>query len=231
MPQISEPIVSNTLVENVTLQLRQMISEGRVKVGEYFPPQREMATQFGVGLSTVREAFQKLAAMGLVTSHPGKGTWVTIDHMSVLMDPMFVKTRLGELHARQVSEARSVVEVALTKFAASRATPEDLQRIQAALQAMERAQNDQDFVDADLDFHLSVAAAGHNELLEQFYHLTRQLLAEIIAEMVMLPEVKEKSIKLQWIIAQAIVSSDVEKAQWAALEHMRYIEELLNAYE
>ncbi|MBN1535437.1 MAG: FadR family transcriptional regulator [Anaerolineales bacterium] len=223
-------ITTNTLVTSVTDQLRQMIVEGDVKVGEYFPSQKELAAQFGVGLSTIREAFQNLAAMGLVRSRPGKGTWVSAASYVNLMDPVMVKTRLGELHARQVYEARSVIEVALTQFASERATEAQIEKIWAALKAMETAESDEAFVEADLDFHLSVAAAGQNQLLEQFYHLTRELLSEIVTEMVALPEVKEQSILLQRRIAQYIEDKNVEEARQAALDHMQYIKVLVDVY-
>ena len=166
----------------------------------------------------------------MVKSHPGKGTWVNEDAFKPLINPTIVSTRLGELKARQVYEARVVVEVALTKLAAERANKDDIQRISEALEAMETAQNDDEFVEADLEFHLAVARAGHNELLEQFYHLTRSLVSQVITEMVMLPDVKRNSIRLQRSIAQAIEKSDVKEAQKAALEHMDYIESLLTAY-
>ena len=53
-----------------------------------------------------------------------------------LIHPEAVKARLGELNARSLAEARSVVEVALTEFAATRATDDDLARIRAAMVAM-----------------------------------------------------------------------------------------------
>lgn len=226
-----QEISSNTLVTSVTDQLREMIINGEIKVGEYFPSQKKLAAKYGVGLSTIREAFQKLAAMGLVDSRPGKGTWVSSNSLNNLMDPVVVKTRLGELHARQVYEARSVIEVALTKFAAERATKIQIDKIWAGLEAMENATNDEEFVKADLDFHLSVAAASNNQLLEQFYHLTRKLLSEVVAEMIALPEVKEKSLILQRKIVQSIEEGNTEEAQRAALDHMQYIKVLLDTYE
>jgi GntR family transcriptional repressor for pyruvate dehydrogenase complex len=231
MSNLYGTIPHSTLVADVAKALRGMILEGKIKAGEFLPPQKELATEFGVGLSTIREAIQVLTAIGLVRSHPGKGTWVNENAFGTLIDPMEVSNRLGELRARQVYEARSVIEVALTKLAAERASPEDVRRIWNALKAMESFNTEDEFVEADLEFHLAVASAAHNELLEQFYHLIRSILSQVITEMVMLPEVKEKSIQLQRSIAQAIKKSDVSEAEKAALKHMNYIESLLTAYE
>jgi len=219
----------STLVADITQELRQMILTGKVQPGEFLPPRKDLAAQLGVGLSTVHEAIQVLTAVGMIESHPGKGTWVRHDALDTLIHPAVVDTRLGELNAREVYEARSVIEVALTEFAAQQATPEDIERIWDALEAMEAAaENEEAFVEADLEFHLAVAKAGHNDLLEQFYHLARKLLSEVITKMVKLPKVKDESIRFQRAIAEAIEQRDVHKARQAARNHWLYIGHVLD---
>jgi GntR family transcriptional repressor for pyruvate dehydrogenase complex len=90
--------------------------------------------------------------------------------------------------------------------------------------------DEEGFVKADLEFHFAVAKAGHNHLLEQFYHLVRELLSEVIAEMVALPKVKDESIVLQRAIALAIEEKNIQRAEEAAQKHMQYIENLLRIY-
>jgi DNA-binding FadR family transcriptional regulator len=82
-------------------------------------------------------------------------------------------------------------------------------------------------VEADLDFHLAVARAGRNELLEQFYHLSRRLIVQVITEVLNLPGVKRDSIPYQRAIAEAIERGDPEEAHRAAVSHMAYVDELL----
>lgn len=228
---MNQVVERNTLVSNVAEQLRAQIAEGRFGAGEYLPPQKELAERFGVGLSTIREAVQSLSAAGLLKSYPGKGTWVNDDALSTLIHPQVVKTRLGELKARQVHEARSVIEVALTELAAGHATAGEIEKIHQALLDMENAKNEQDFIEADLSFHLMVAKAGHNDLLEQFYQLVQQLLIQVVKELIHLPQVKSESMPLQWAVYKAIMAGDRKAAQKAAQAHMDYIEQLLDTYE
>ncbi len=221
-------IRKSTLVEHVADELRQMILTQAVRPGGYFPPRKELAAHFGVGLSTVHEAIQGLTAMGMLESRPGKGTWVRPDALETLIHPTTVRRRLGELEAQHICEARSVLEVALTELAAQRATPADIQRMNAALQAMEaHLENDDAFVKADWEFHLAVAAASHSVLLEQLYHLAHKLLAEITTELIKLPQVKENGLRIQWKIARAIEQGDPEQARKAAADHMVVINQLL----
>ena len=222
---------TSTLVDDVTDEIRQMVLSGEIEPGEFLPTRKELAAQFGVGLSTVQEAIQALSAVGMLASRAGKGTWVREDALDVLIHPEAVRTRLGELNARKVYEARRVVEIALTEMAAKRATPEDIERIWHAMHRMEANVHHTDaFVRADLDFHLGVARASKNELLEQFYHLARKLLVEVIHELVSLPRVQQDSIPFQRAILEAIEKRDPELARQAAEEHMAYVEHLLDKW-
>jgi DNA-binding FadR family transcriptional regulator len=218
----------SSLVDDAAAELRQMIVGGQLRPGEFLPPQKELAARFGVGASTIREAVQTLVAVGLLQSHPGKGTWVREDSGAGLIHPEAVKARLGELNARSLAEARSVVEVALSEFAAGRATAEDIARIRAAMTAMRANAADLPaFIKADFEFHLAIADAGHNELLAQFYQLTRTLFKEVSYELISLPAVQEESIEIQAAVLAAIEARDPQRARRAAEAHMQYIYRLL----
>ncbi len=218
----------NSLVDETAEHLRQMVLGGKLSPGDYLPPQKELAAELEVGASTIHEAVQILVAVGLLQSHPGKGTWVRRDALDGLIRPDAVRARLGELNARSLVEAHAVIEVALTEMAASRASPEEIGTISSALEGMRQSLGDTSaFVKADLEFHTGVAVAGHNDLLAQFYQLARTLLEEIIIELVSLPAVKEESVRIQAAILSTIERHDVPAARRAAEEHMRYIEYLL----
>jgi GntR family transcriptional regulator, transcriptional repressor for pyruvate dehydrogenase complex len=219
-----------TVAEEVAGEIRSLILTGQLKPGDFLESQKLLAERYDVGLSSVREAVQLLAAVGLLESHPGKGTWVRETALNTLFSPDEVKARLGELHAREVYEARMVVEAALTRLAAERATSEDIRAIWGALAEMKAAEDDPTFIQADLEFHLAVARAGKNNLLEQFYHLSRQLLSEVISQVIMLPHVKEESIPLQEDIARAIAAHEVAQAVDAEQAHIRYIDRMLSTY-
>jgi GntR family transcriptional repressor for pyruvate dehydrogenase complex len=225
-PQID----TSTLVDRVTDEIRRMILTEELQPGDFLPTRKELAARFDVGLSTVHEAIQALTAVGMLESRPGKGTWVREDALHTLIHPAVVKTRLGELGNQKIYDARSVIEIALTEFAAQQATPEDIERIENAMSALEAAvQDDEAFVEADLEFHLAVARAGHNELLEQFYHLSRKLLSGVIADMMRrVPGLKEDSIRLQEAIAQAVAQHDAQEARRAAIDHMEYFARCLS---
>jgi DNA-binding FadR family transcriptional regulator len=91
--------------------------------------------------------------------------------------------------------------------------------------------DDEAFGDADVAFHIAVARAGHNDLLEQFYYLARKLLAATIGELIRLPRVQEEAVVIQRQLARAITTGDATGARRAALDHMEIIERLLDQTE
>lgn len=218
----------STLVDDTADQIRQMILSGEVKPGELLPPRKELAEQFGVGISTVHEAIQSLSTVGLVESRPGKGTWVREDALESIIHPSIITNRFGEIDAETIYETRKFLEAALAELAAQKATPQDVERIWTALgQAHQVIADNDDFVGADWDFHLAIAEAAHNDLLQAFYHLARELLLDFIQDAISLPNVKEEATEYHVAQAKAIEQHDAEKARQAALDHMLYVKERL----
>ena len=218
----------STLVDDTADQIRQMILSGEVKPGELLSPRKELAEQFGVGISTVHEAIQSLSTVGLVESRPGKGTWVREDALESIIHPSIITNRFGEIDAETIYEARKFLEAALAELAAQKATPKDVERIWTALRkAHEVIADDDDFVGADWDFHLAIAEAAHNDLLQAFYHLARELLLDFIQDAIRLPNVKEEATEYHVAQARAIEQHDAEEARQAALDHMLYVKERL----
>lgn len=217
----------NTLATEVAGRIRQMILSGALRPGDPLPARKALATRFHVGVSTVNEAVQALATVGFVQSRAGKGTWVRADALETPIHPFVLSSRLGNADTRDVQHARAVIEVALAELAARRATDQDIEEITAAIAAMEVAENDEAYVNADLRFHLAIANASHNDLLKQFYHLSRKILSELIAELASQPEVKPAGLRIQKQIANAVCNHDPRRARHAAVGHMRHVQLLL----
>src|SRR5690606_9952338 len=66
---------------------------------------------------------------------------------------------------KTLSTVRRVLEPELAYIAASTATEEDIAQIKKAYEGMEKAETVEDFIQPDIDFHLSIARATHNDLL------------------------------------------------------------------
>lgn len=221
---------TSTLVGNIIHELSERIVAGEWQPGDLLPPQKALAAQLGVGVSTIREATQVLVSMGLVESRPGKGTWVR-EREPGDGSAGALRLRLSELQASTVFETRLVIEIPMTEYAAERATLEDVAAIRSALADMEAAVSDIDaFARADLAFHMAVARASHNDLLKQFYQLTSELLADFISELDRLPGVQEEAMAAHRALTHAIERHDVQIARESALGHLGRIGRLIHHY-
>ncbi|HET7089537.1 MAG TPA: GntR family transcriptional regulator, partial [Anaerolineae bacterium] len=71
------PIQAQRLYERIAQQVEQRLLTGDLKIGDRLPPERELAEQFGVSRTAVREAVKALRQRGLVEVQPGRGTFLT----------------------------------------------------------------------------------------------------------------------------------------------------------
>jgi GntR family transcriptional regulator, transcriptional repressor for pyruvate dehydrogenase complex len=216
----------NTLVDDAADKIRQMIFSGQIKPGELLPPRKELAAHFGVGTSTIHEAVKSLDAVGLLESRPGKGTWVRHDALDSVIRPAIITNRFGQIDVETIYEARLMLEVSLAELAAQKATPEDIEAIWQAYHAAQSVIDDnEEFARQDWNFHMAVAKAGHNVLIETFYHLSRELLFDIIVEVIEKPTVKEEGSQFHQQLVEAIENHDVEAARQAAFKTMQHLKE------
>jgi GntR family transcriptional repressor for pyruvate dehydrogenase complex len=162
-----KPVVSTRAYIQIANRVADAIRQGHFRIGDKLPPERVLTERLNVSRASVREALSALEIIGLVESRTGDGTYIRRHPDEIpLLNSMFEELAEREESPRDVLEARSVVEPASARFAAERASPEQLQRIQAALTAMgEAIAAGRSHVPHDIDFHLGVAAASGNAAL------------------------------------------------------------------
>jgi len=218
----------DTLTDHVIAEIRRMIIAGTIQPGQMLPTQPQLAEQLGVGVATIRRAVAALSSVGLLDSQPGRGTTVNPDALALLQANALLAGPLNPRQTAMIYEARMSVETRLAELAAIRATPADKAKILQALEEMQAHMDDSaEFTAADLRFHLAVARAGRNELLAQFYHVSRQLLTETIEQLVNLPGMKDGQLRLQWHVYEAIAAGDPHAAREATTAQLRHVEELM----
>jgi GntR family transcriptional repressor for pyruvate dehydrogenase complex len=162
--------------------------------------------------------------VGLVESRPGKGTWVRKDALDSVIHPSFITNRFGSIDVETIYEARLMLEVALAELAARKATPDEIKEIwQKFDAAQEVIQDNEKFAKRDYEFHMSIAKAGKNVLIETFYNLSREMLLEFILDIIKLPTVKEDASAYHKQQVEAIENHDVERSRRAAHDHMLYL--------
>jgi len=158
------PAPRRRLTETVAEQLVDAIRA--LPPGTKVPSERELTMQLGVGRSTVREALNGLAMMGLVEIRHGQGAFVAATPVDT-SEPSAITTALERGVTHDFIEARLIIEIEVARLAAQRRTDEDLANLEAVLAEQEERQGGD--LDALLEtaagFNVHLAEAAHNEVL------------------------------------------------------------------
>ncbi len=220
----------STLAEEVAAEMQSLIRQGDYQPGARFPSEPELARRFGVGLSTVREAKKALELIGLVHSHPGRGTFISDNAQTMLI--LSDSVRGAHASIRELYESRRFIEGGLARLAAARATPEDVEAIQQALNTMEKlaAGSKEEFIEADLAFHMAVVEAAKNTFLREMYRAIRALMGEVLLEVVSYPQVQLRSLEFHKATFEAIRRRDARQAERITLTHLRDVEQRIEQY-
>ncbi len=180
MAEAYEAIQSERLYAKIVEQIQRRILGGELKVGDHLPPERELAEQFQVSRTAVREAVKALSEKGLVQVFPGKGTFITNGTSQAVRQSLGMLMKIGQADGtRDLMEVRYIFEPEIAALAAQRASEEHYTAMQAAVEMMDRSLDDANaYIEADLDFHLALAEASQNililTLIDSFVDLLRE---------------------------------------------------------
>jgi len=162
-PQFT-PVSRRTVSEEIRLTLLQAIRSGGLLPGAPLPSERELADQFEVARTSVREAIQGLVSLGLV-QRKGNRSHVT-EHLPEFLprDSDARKERVRELF-----EVRRIIEGPLAELATARAERVQIDGIKEIADQFKPTMGLAEFRKLDRQFHWAVAQACGNELLAELY--------------------------------------------------------------
>ncbi len=164
-------------------RIKGLIATGAISPGSKFPPERELAKDFGVNRASVRQALKVLEIMGVLTQRVGDGTYLSSTAESILNEPIDFLVLLDDLSHHELFETRLIVEPELTARAAERATAEDLSALRNAIFAMERSKNNRERLDADLAFHDAIFRASGNRICHLLFRGIHRTLLTSMAQL------------------------------------------------
>ncbi len=219
-----KPVASGArLADQVADTLAAEIRSGRIGVGARLPTEANLASQFEVSRTVVREAVSRLKSLGLVDSRQGSGVYAREPEAQPL------RFEMSDLASRdavvQMAELRRPLESEVAALAAQRRTPKDLERIRDCIAALEQAvERGESGAKQDLAFHLAIAAAAHNTFLmgtlEYLHGLLHNAIRVTRANEARRDDFSRAVAKEHARIADAIVAGDARAARAAAKTHM-----------
>ncbi|WP_216831663.1 FadR/GntR family transcriptional regulator [Alkalihalobacterium elongatum] len=156
------------IYEIVAEQLLDMIKKGEVKPGERLASVQQLAEEFNVGRSAIREALSALKAMGYIEMRQGEGTFVNKVDLDLIGNIIPGVQLMQKEDMRELFEIRKVIETGAAALAAVNRTEDDLIEMEKALNEMQQAEGNGTIGEkADVDFHKSIVSATKNEMLSK----------------------------------------------------------------
>jgi GntR family transcriptional regulator, transcriptional repressor for pyruvate dehydrogenase complex len=210
----------SSLADHVARALTATITSGTLSPGDKLPTGQQLAGQYGVSLTVIREAISSLRAEGLIESRQGSGVFVA---QASSRQPFRIPAgayKKAEA-AQRIFELRVGVEVTAAGLAAARRTQKQLRRLKNAHAAMVKAADlGEPAVDQDLTFHRAVAEATGNDLFSSFLgFLGHHIRDSILTSRGQDSEVEQVIVEHADIL-DAIAAGSIDRARAAMQRHM-----------
>lgn len=230
-----KPIKPKKVSSQIAEQIRGSILAGEFTPGEKLPPERELAELFGVSRPSVREALNMLASSGLVMSYQGGGTVVLSLVEPAAGNPLTELIRGQQERALDVIEVRKGIESWTAWYAAQRALPEDVRRMEEVIQGMERnLDGHKPSEDLDANFHIVIARSTHNvvwlHMMQSIFDAMKEFQQSVWRAVYLTNEDHHLLFTHHLSIFEAIRDHDAESARSSMVQHLTFAEQRSSAY-
>jgi GntR family transcriptional repressor for pyruvate dehydrogenase complex len=216
-------------------EMKSRIFSGRYEQGSILPTQDELAKEFGVSRTVMRDAFHKLSSLGLVESQQGRGSFVRFEGAVSVMSSVLESFNMNAETIQDLMEARYHLEKLIVGLAAERVTAADIEFLRRNVERMDAAVVAGDipaFAAIDLEFHEKLGEISHNVVLTRILTMIRGMMKNFFSGFSKTPGVAPRAVEYHKEIFAAIVSHDAAAAERKMQEHLGdIIENLKKKYD
>lgn len=199
--------------------------------GDLLPSEQQLAEQFLVSRTIIREAEKLLKERGLIDSKAGKGTYVTrvqAQNIAVVVSRLIRMERIDYI---SVFDMRKILEVEAAARASQNATPEEIEKMAEVLEKLkEPGLSEIEYSEYDFTFHYMVAQASGNPLLAVMTEAIGSLCREIISRAVQVSGGVEDAIWRHELILQMLSKRDEDGAREVMRGHLDKSQENYQQY-
>lgn len=216
--------VRGRLSDQVAEAIIRQVVRDELKPGDRLPTEPELVEQFDVSRTVVREATRILVERGLVEIRPRRGMVVADFDGTSFARQFELLLQMKQGSFRELMEMRLALEVGMIEHAAERHTEDDRRAIEASLQSFETHSADHvAALEADLEFHASLARASHNPFFAHIVNPINDYLRSAYRPSLGYDAATEKTLREHTEIARAVFSRDTRAAGLHARQHLSRI--------
>jgi GntR family transcriptional regulator, transcriptional repressor for pyruvate dehydrogenase complex len=230
-----QPIKLKKVSAQIAEQIRSSILAGEFAPGDKLPSERVLAEMFGVSRPSVREALNVLASSGLVMSYKGGGTVVKSLVETSSTNPLSELIRVQQDRALDVIEVRKGMESWTSWYAAERALPDDIRRMEEIIAGMKNnLELKQPSEDLDANLHIVIARATHNivwlHLMQSLFNAMKEFQQSVWRADYLTHKDHQLLYEHHKAVVQAIKAKDPQAARDAMFHHLTFAEGRSSAY-
>lgn len=219
-----QPVRRLKLSDSVAAELERKIMRGDYAVGEKLPAERDLAEQFGVGRSSMREALRLVEAEGLLRIQHGIGVFVAANTKRPPAPGPDVLV-LDGYTIPELFEVRLALERDAAGHAARRVTPAEIAKLQGVIErASDPHLTDDEFIQLDAEFHRGVVTATKNTLLLRVFEMIEPLFVTYSHRVIQLAGRRQVAHVGHEQIVEAIAARRPREARNAIVRHLREVE-------
>lgn len=206
--------------------LMEYILQEPLAVGQKIPNEFELASKFGVGRSTIREAVKGLVSKGILEVRRGSGTYV-VSTNTYYDDPLGL-SRLQDKYklALELFDVRLMLEPEIASLTARYASEEELRQIEKLCDETEQLYiSGKDHIAKDIEFHACIAKGSGNRVIETLIPIINTAVMTF-ANMTKRALMNE-TIETHRAIVNALLERDHMGAKCAMVMHLTYNRQML----
>jgi len=225
-----EIIKRQSTLEVIIQQIKSQIKKGILKPGEKLPSERKLADQLGVSRSSVREAIQALAFSGYLEVIQGKGTYIL--EMATQYDEIVnFFSEFTNFSLDYLMEARIMLEGEFARLAALNASQEEIDVIERVFNEIASSKDLNTFFVKDLEFHLTIAKATHNPIMNGLMKIIGEMLYKETQKIIEISkDTRINTIETTRNLVQAIKQRNAEQAKELMSKHIRNVRASLESH-
>ena len=213
-----------SISEQVANRILAMIKSGNLKSGDQLPTEAQMTVAFSISRPPLREALKALIIMGVLDSRQGGRYTVTDLSPSRLVAPYNIMLSAADYNPNQQFEARDVVDIALVRLCAERASTEMRRRIlKLAVDGRAFHKDALAFRLLDIEFHDALYVAANNRMLSTMAQGLYDVGLDVRRVASTFPGIIEKSVRQHIEVAEAVMACDAAAAAAAYRRHLEHV--------
>lgn len=219
--------------EKIINYVEQQVMQGKYKIGDKLPPERELAAALGASRNSVREGLGILERMGAIASQQGAGNFISDNFEKTLIEVMTLMFILEQGTFKEINEFRYALEMQALKLAMEHATDQQIEAMEYYMSMLEQVPDEEKKAYYDKKIHYTIAEASTNRfIIDNLQALTEVMdvfIKDMRAKILSGGCNSEGLMAAHRTIVEAIREKDLQKGRKAMDEHFSYIYDYIDS--